>query len=68
MYPKINGYAITPYDVGGRLCYAIRDGKVGNLIKNQEGISLIFATEQAANNIAKSAVHCTKLNNFVMEI
>lgn len=68
MYPKINGYAITPYDVNGELCYAIRDGNVGNLIRNQDGLALIFASEALSVEVAKSADKCSNLVNFTLEL
>lgn len=66
-YEKVNGYTITPYDMNGVCCYAIRDSKVGCLIRNDKNIPLIVATESYALELAKAIPHANKLINFVIE-
>lgn len=66
-YENVNGYKITPYDVNGVQCWAIRDGKIGCLIRNYKRIALIVAQKGLAIEIANTAPHCTKIVNFTVE-
>lgn len=66
-YETINGYKITPYDMYGTQCWAIRDGKIGCLIRNYRNVPLIVGKEEFAIKIAESIPHCSKLINFTTE-
>ena len=66
-YQKVNGYAITPYDMQGHNYYAIRDGVLGCLIYNDKSIPLILATEEYAIQLAKVIPKCSELKNFKLE-
>lgn len=66
-YEKVNGYTITPYDMNGVCCYAIRDGKIGCLIRNDKRVPLIVSTQEYAIEVAKTISHCSKINNFTVE-
>lgn len=66
-YEGVNGYKITPYDMYGTSCWAIRDGKTGCLIRNYCNVPLIVGKKEFAIEIAESIPHCTKLVNFRVE-
>lgn len=66
-YEKVNGYTITPYDMYGTPCWAIRDGKIGCLIRNDKNVPLIVGSKDYAIKIAESIPHCTKIVNFIVE-
>lgn len=65
-YEKVNGYIVTPYDVNGVICYAIRDGKIGCLIYNNKRTPIIVATKEYAIEVALSIPRCAELNNFTI--
>lgn len=60
-YEKVNGYSITPYDVDGKQCYALRDGKIGYLIRNSNGLPIILRTKEQVVGVALELPECSKL-------
>ena len=66
-YESVNGYKIIPYDMYGTQCWAIRDGRIGCLIRNHKNVPLIVGKKEYAIEIAESIPHCSKIVNFIVE-